>query len=279
MSKLVPLTAEEESETEGHVVSYVDELPITAGEKIRKDPVLAHVYDFPLHGWSQAVEDPLLQPYFSRREELSVDQGCVLWGLRVVIPGMHRDRLLDDLHQEHHGICRMKSLARGYLGWPGLDSDIAQRVSGCQVCASVGQLPPKAPLHPWKWPVKAWERIHIDFFEKNKSTFLLVVDTYPKWLEVIPMTSTTSLKTMEVLRSLFARYGPYHPETNGAAERSVQTTKAVLAKQLVDVNTSKLSLEHRLANCLILHRSTPLTVTGQSPAQLFLGRQIRNCFT
>ena len=112
MSRLVPLTAEEESETEGYVVSYVDELPITAGDiaaATRKDPVLAPVYDFSLHGWPQAVEDPLLQPYFSRREELSVDQSCVLWGLRAVIPGMYRDRLLDDLHQEHHGIRRMKS--------------------------------------------------------------------------------------------------------------------------------------------------------------------------
>ena len=40
-----------------------------------------------------------------------------------------------------------------------------------------------------------------------------------------------------------------------------------------------LSLEHRLANFLILNRSKPHTVTGQSPAELFLGRQIRNCFT
>ena len=38
-------------------------------------------------------------------------------------------------------------------------------------------------------------------------------------------------------------------------------------------------LEHRLANFLILNRSTPHTVTGQSPAALILGRQIRNCLT
>ena len=89
------------------------------------------------------------------------------------------------------------------------------------------------------------------------------------------MTSTTSLKTIEVLHSLFARYGlpeevvsdngpqlaseefsqfpkqngvkftrvpPYHPASNGAAERSVQTTKVVLFKQVLDIKTSKLSL-------------------------------------
>ena len=37
----------------------------------------------------------------------------MLWGLKVVIPGMYQDGLLDELHQEHHGICRMKSLALG----------------------------------------------------------------------------------------------------------------------------------------------------------------------
>ena len=179
-----------------------------------------------------------------------------------------------------------------------MDADIAQRVSGCHACASVSKLPPKAPLYPWKWPTKPWERIHIDFFQKDKSTFLIVNDAYSKWLEVIPMTSMTSLKTTEVLRSLFAHFGlpkevvsdngpqlaseefaqflkqngvkftcipPYHPASNGAAERSVQTTKGVLAKQVLDVKTSKLSVQHRLANFLIMYPSYPhWTVT--SPA-------------
>ena len=165
---------------------------------------------------------------------------------------------------------------------------------------------------PWKWPAKPWERIHIDFFEKGKLNFLIVVDAYSKWLEVTPMGSMTSLKTIEVLRSLFARYGipkevvsdngpqlaseefsqflkqngvkftrvpPYHPASNGAAERSVQTAKTVLTKQVLDGKANSLSLEHRLANFIISNRSKPHTVTGQSPAELFLGRQIRNCFT
>ena len=50
------------------------------------------------------------------------------WGLRVVIPEKYRVCPLDDLHQEHHGICRLKSLARGYFWWPGLDAAIVERV-------------------------------------------------------------------------------------------------------------------------------------------------------
>ena len=164
------------------------------------------MYDFTLHGWPQALDDPVLQPYFSRKQELSVDRGCVLWGLRVVIPEKYRVRLLDDLHHEHHGIRQMKSLARGYFWWPGLDAAIVERVQQCHVCAALGKSPPRAPLYPWKWPAKPWEHIHIDFFEKGKLNFLIVVYAYSKGLEVIPMGSMTSLKTTEVLRLVFARY-------------------------------------------------------------------------
>ena len=154
--------------------------------------------------------------------------------------------------------------------------------------------PPKAPLHPWKWSAKPWECIHIHFFEKDKLNFLIVIDAYSKWLEVIPMSSTTRLRTIEALRTLFARYGipeevvfdngpqlaakefsqfmrmngvkytrvpPYNPASNGAAERSVQSAKVALSKQVLDGKAGKLSLEHRLANFLILHRSTPHSVT------------------
>ena len=77
----------------------------------------------------------------------------------------------------------------------------------------------------------------------------------------------------------FTRVPPYHPASNGAAELSAQTAKKVLTKQVLDGKANSLSLEHRLANFIILNRSKPHTVTGQSPAELFLGRQIRNCFT
>ena len=130
-----------------------------------------------------------------------------VWGLLVVIPEKYRVRLLHDLHQEHHGICRMKSLARGYFWWSVLDAAIVKRVQQCHVCAALGKSPPRVQLYPWEWPAQPWESIHIDFFEKGKLNFLIVVDGYSKWLEVIPMGSMTSLKAIEVLRSLFARYG------------------------------------------------------------------------
>ena len=49
--------------------------------------------------------------------------------------------------------------------------------------------------------------MRIGFFEKSKLNFLIVVDAFPKWLEVIPTSSMTSLKAIKVSRTLFARYG------------------------------------------------------------------------
>ena len=200
LSRLVQASLEEEEEEEEvYLISYLEELPVTARDiaaATSKDPVVARVYDFTLHGWPQALDDPVSQPHFSRKQELSVDRGCVLWGLRVVIPKKYRVRLLDDLDQEYHGIWRMKSLARGYFWWPGLNAAIVERVQQCHVCAALDKFPSRAPLYPWKWPVQQWERIHIDFFEKGKLNILIVDDAYTKWLEVIPMGPMTSLKTI-----------------------------------------------------------------------------------
>ena len=63
----------------------IDSLPVTHKEinhATRVDPVLSKVLDFARHDWSQHVEDLRLQPFFNRRFELSVEQDCLLWGLR-----------------------------------------------------------------------------------------------------------------------------------------------------------------------------------------------------
>ncbi len=53
-----------------------------------------------------------------------VEEGCILWGFRVVIPKKLREQLLHDLHQDHPGVTRTKSVARSYMWWPGLDKEL-----------------------------------------------------------------------------------------------------------------------------------------------------------
>ena len=76
-----------------------------------------------LYGWPEKSSLDF-QPYTTRKDELSEQLGCVLWGLRVVIPGKCRDALLKELHESHPGISRMKSLVRSHIWGPKMDADI-----------------------------------------------------------------------------------------------------------------------------------------------------------
>ena len=127
--------------------------------------------------------------------------------MRVIIPLKFHERLVNELHEEHIGMTRMKNLARSYLWWPKLDADIEQKVKSCEICRLSQKLPPVAPLHPWNWATRPWQRIHIDYADFKEQSFLVVIDSYSKWIEVIPMKSTTSFSTIEKLRLLFASTG------------------------------------------------------------------------
>ena len=71
---------------------------------------------------------------------------------------------------------------------------------------------------------------------------------------------------------------PYHPSYNGAAECSVQILRRSLKKKQVFEGKHG-SLNKRLANFLLLYRSTPHCTTGRTPAELFLKRQLRTRFS
>ncbi len=300
-----PEEGPEETGEKVYHFSYLEDLPIdykVISAATRKDPVLSRVLDFTMEGWPHHLDNVEMKPYFLRRNELSVEHGCILWGLRVVIPPEYRPRLLNELHEDHPGVVRMKSLARSYLWWPGIDANIEETVGSCSMCQSTRNAPARAPLHYWQWTSRPWQRVHVDFGQKGKDTIFVLIDSHSKWIEAIPMTSTTASRTIQVMRDLFCAYGfpdevvsdngppfsseemalfmarngikhtlvpPYHPSSNGAAERAVQVVKRGLSMN------EHLPLAHRLSNFLLAYRSTPHTVTGVSPAELFLKRRLR----
>ena len=133
----------------------------------------------------------------------------ILPGIRVVVV-LHklREKVLEELHISQPGIQRMKLLARSHVWWPHIDQDIQEMVKGCCACQEVKQAPPVAPLHPWIWPSQPWKRIYVDFAGPFMGgSYLIVVDAHSKRPEVHHMSTTTTTKTLQVLRSLFTRYG------------------------------------------------------------------------
>ena len=129
-------------------------------------------------------------------------------GMRVIVPESCQKPVLMELHTSHPGMVKLKSLACPHIWWPLIDRHIEQMVRDCQSCQSVRNRPPTALLHPWSWPDGPWKRIHVDFAGPVfGSMFMVVVDAHSKWMEVIPMSTTTTQKTLEVLRNLFTSYG------------------------------------------------------------------------
>ena len=144
----LPVTTRVEAEESVLLLREVEDFPPTAvqiSNWAHRDPVLANVKEYLLRGWPQDIDDPELIPYKSRKNELSVQDGCVLWGAKVVIPLQGRKLVLAELHPAQPGICRMKSLARSYVWWPSLDRDLQALVQSCEVCQVNQKAPAGAP--------------------------------------------------------------------------------------------------------------------------------------
>ena len=94
----------------------------------------------------------MLAPFYNRRNEITIHQGCLLLGIRVIIPSKLQNKVLDLLHSTHPGIVRMKSLARNYVFWPVIDKDIKNLAKQCSGCQKQQNEPAKALLHPWERP-------------------------------------------------------------------------------------------------------------------------------
>ena len=152
---------------------------------------------------------------------------------------------------------------------------------------------------------EAFSKDSYRFCRSNGSKmFLIVVDVYSKWVEVRPMSSTTSEQTIAELRQLFSSFGlpdqlvsdngpqfvstkfseffrlngikhfwsaPYHPATNGQAERYVQ----ILKSKLRTMSEEEGSLIQKLSRFLLAYRLTPHSVTGCMPSELFLGQKLK----
>lgn len=87
--------------------------------------------------------------YNHKLRELCINKGCLLWATRVVIPEAFCSRMLEMLHEVHQGMSAMKSTARSYFWWPGLDKDIGMTAKLCEKYCQNSKLPTSAEAKPW----------------------------------------------------------------------------------------------------------------------------------
>ena len=124
--------------------------PVTAAQIqqwIDKDPLHSRVRTRLLHGWINGEEDEMT-PCNNQSKELSMQDGCVLlWSSPVVVPERGRKQVLQQLHEGHPGISRMKGIARSITWWPNIHKEVDAMVRDCSLCQQQQKSPVPAPLH------------------------------------------------------------------------------------------------------------------------------------
>ena len=288
------------------IFSVMDQCNLSSTDIAREtehDETLKTVYRSLLLGLP-LKSDETFRPYAIRKNEMSIEKDCILWGTRVVVPPSLQAKVLQLLHDDTHvGVAHMKSQARSWVWWPQIDADIEKSVKCCYTCQKHRKQPAKAPLCPWEWPEEPWKRVHLDFAGPFLGhMFLIATDAHSKWVEVKMMSKITAPHTILELRDIFSSLGlpemivtdngptftssefrlfmscngikhvtvsPYHPSSNGLAERSVQTFKRAMVK------TKGGSVRERVCKFLTKYRCTPHSTTGLAPAELMFGRNIR----
>ena len=243
------------------------------------------------------------------RQELSVANGVILRGTRIVIPETLRNKIVTLAHSGHQGIVKTKCLLRESVWFPGMDRMVEEMVSQCIPCqaANHSPLPSCEPLKMSTLPPGPWQELSIDFCGPFPSGdyLLVVVDDYSRYPEVEILKSTSAKAVIPHLDSIFARQGipnvvrtdngppfnshdfhlyathlgfkhrkvtPAWPKANGEVERLMRTLEKAIRVAVIEHKSWK----QELFTFLRQYRATPHSTTARSPSELLNGRKLKS---
>lgn len=307
LSRLNPLpgdSPEMDVRIHSSVTLFSDQKTKQLKDETNKDPELVMLREVIFHGFPDTRKElnTNLRKYWAYRDEMSLEDGIVMKGERVVIPESMRTEILERIHEAHQGIVKCKLRAKNSVFWPEINKDIENLVGKCQTCQEHKNTQVKEPLEPHEIPTRPWQIVGTDLFHWELSEYILISDYYSSFSIVrqIPTGDSTSTTIVKITKAVFAEQGipekvmsdngpqyasaayrefaaswnfkhvtssPRYPQSNGFIERQVQTVKDTLTKAKqsgLDLNMAMLCL-----------RTTPLDSRLPSPAELLYNRKLQ----
>ena len=267
-----------------------------------EDATLQRLYQVVMNGWPElrrSVQEDV-RPYWNMRDEMSTSDGLLFEGERIVIPESMRQEMLQLLHEPHVGMEKTKSRARTAIFWPGMSRAIEDTVAKCSTCLHFARSNPKEPMIAHEIPDGPFVKVAMDIMSFKGREYLVAVDYYSKFPELALLENKTSECVIAHVKSISARHGipeeivadnqpfgsyafrqfakswgikvttssPTYAQSNGQAERAVQTLKSLLAKADAEGRDPYIAM--------LEYRNTPISRLRYAPAQLAMSRLLRS---
>jgi len=268
----------------------------------KNDSTLKLVRELMERGWPEHKRNcPLpAKPFWNVRHDLTTSGELILRRESIVIPTSLQPEVLRKIHDGHFGEVKCIERAKSSVYWPNYVEQIRNLVASCSSCQLNRHRNPAQPLHPIDPPDYPFQKIGADLFEFRGVDYLLVVDYYSKWPSALPLRSLTASSVIREMERIYADFGvpeqlisdngpqfgcaefrkfsrekgvrhttssPEYPQSNGMAERAVQTVKDRLIKMLQDGGD--------VWKAVTAIRSTPVDAVLPSPSVLLQGRNLR----
>lgn len=266
----------------------------------QNDNVLNKILNFYQVGWPVKLKDEgEIRHYFKLRNNIYVENKLIFYDNKLIVPRSLRNHMLNLLHETHFGIVKTKLYARKFCYWPGMNNDVENFVNSCYTCQRYSNNNCKEKLITHDIPDIPFYKVGVDIGELNGNDYLILIDYFSKWLEVVKLGSKTSTTIINKLKEIFSRFGipkflvadnmpfgsaefkqfskdwdfdiinssPHYHQSNGMAEKAVGIVKNMLRK----CSYSKMDFNLFLLN----YRNTPLSNYEASPAQLLQSRNLK----